>query len=183
MPDPPFPSAEFGENTRRVLAQAGTVRLPSPPPATGELYLGINPNSHEELRSGTPRFYLRSVQKVGRAKVVKRIVALDELRAVSLPPGRDKGEKAPREFRVVNDIAKTIAEAKERLIAAERDKPGVYEVCLFPDAVIYVRESAPVYVRIESEFALSAAEAAEHIEHHIGTGGCCMPVGDPVLEP
>jgi hypothetical protein len=182
MPDAPQSSSEFGDNTRRVLAQAGAVRLPSPPPASGELYLGINPHSHAELRSGAPRFFLRLVQQVGRAKVIKRIVDLDELRGIGLPPQADKGDKAPREFHVVNEIAPAIAEAKERLIAAERAQPGVYEVSLYKDAVIFVHEAAPVYVRIESEFAVSAGEAAETIEHH-GTAGCCKAPPAPSLEP
>ena len=41
---------------------------------------------------------------------------------------------------------------------------GVYEVCLFEDAVIYVPESAPVFLRIQYEFGVSAAEAAENVE-------------------
>ncbi len=175
MPDAPFHSAELDENSRKVLAQAGAVMLPYPPPASGELYIGINPHCHPELPSGAPRFFLRVVQKVGRSQVIRRIVDLNELRGISLPAGGGKEDKAARKFHTVNEIAKAIAEAKDRLIAAEKAAPGVYEVCLYEDAVIYVRESAPVHLRIEYEFGVSAAEAAENVEILTRSEPCCMP--------
>jgi hypothetical protein len=178
MPDAPIRSAEFDENCRKVLAQAGAVTLPYPPPASGELYIGISPYSHPELPSGAPRFFLRVVQKVGRSQVIRRVVDLDELRGISLPARSAKEDKAQREFHTVNEIAQAIAEAKARLIAAEKAAAGVYELCLYEDAVIYIRELAPVHLRIEYEFGVSAAEAAENVERLLHSMPCCKPM-DP----
>jgi hypothetical protein len=67
-------------------------------------------------------------------------------------------------LQTVNGIASAIEAAKQRLSEAMKVKLGVYEELLFPDAVIYVREAAPVFVRIRYEFAVTAADAAENVE-------------------
>jgi hypothetical protein len=193
----PFPSVEFGKATRDTLAKAGTVRLPYPPPASGPLFIGIYPDAKPELRSRPPRFFLRVVQKVSPIQVITRIVDLDELRGISLPatpveegtappakegtapPAKEgtappaKEGKAPREFRTVDCIDREIAQAKERLIEASKLEAGVYEEYLFEDAVIYVREAAPVFLRLQYEFGVSAAEAAENVDRLVPQSGCC----------
>ena len=159
-----FPSDELGQSTKEALARAGTVRLPYPPPASGRLFLGINPDFDANLPSGTPQFFLRLVQTVSQKQVITRILGLAELRGISLPASSRTEGGPSREFRTVNDIADDIKGAIRTLTEAERTKPGVYEVCLFEDAVIFVRESAPVFLRIQYEFAVNAVEAAENVD-------------------
>jgi hypothetical protein len=173
----PFPSDNFGLAAMEALAKAGTVMLPSPPPASGTLYLGINPHHNPDLPSAAPQYYLRLVQTVGPKQVITRIVGLDGLRGVSLPAGSTAAGGASRVFSTVNTIAEDLAHAMDALTKAKANKPGAHEVCLFKDAVIHVPESASVFVRVqhEFEFAASAAEAAEDIRTPMGpfcTRGC-----------
>jgi hypothetical protein len=155
-----------------------TVGLPSPPPASGKLYVGINPGhiaplSHPDLPSGAPLYFLRLVQNVSRYVVITRIVDLKELRGVSLP-APTKEDTARREFRTVNEVADQIIGATTTLTNAVSTKRGEYEVCLFDDAVIYVPESAPVFLRIDKGFAVSAAEAADDVENYYHRCPCPM---------
>jgi hypothetical protein len=158
------PSTDFGNGMKNLLAEAGTVTLPWPPPASGPLFMGINPDSSKDLPSGSPRFFLKSVQTVSPRQVITRITDLRELRAVSLPGEAENGEQPPRVFKTVNGIAGPIERIARRLEEAADAKPGVYEELLFSDAVIYVRETAPVLVRIEYEFGVTAADAAENVD-------------------
>jgi hypothetical protein len=142
--------------------------LPYPPPASGRLFIGINPDFIPPdsklglVRAGAPRFFLRLVQVVSPKQVITRIVDLEQLHGVSLP-----ADAALREFRTVSGIAADITSAVNKLAAAETKKRGVYEVCLFEDAVIYVPDSAKVVIRIQYEFGVSAAEAAENVDQLI----------------
>jgi hypothetical protein len=166
-----FPSDHFGPAAMEALAKAVTVMLPSPPPASGMLYLGISPHHNPDLPSVAPRYYLRLVQTVSPKQVITRIVGLDELRGVSLPASSTAVGGASREFRTVHGIAENLTRAVDALTEAKAKNPGAHEVCLFKDAVIYVPETAPVFVRVqhEFEFAASAAEAAEQVHHSMGT--------------
>jgi hypothetical protein len=181
----PFPSAHFGTATREALAKAGTVELPSPRPASGRLYLGINPDSDPELPSGAPHYFLRLVQIVSPNVVITRIVDLKEFRGVSVP-APTKEDTARRKFQTVNEIAKHIAGAISNLTNVAGSKREVYEVCLFEDAVIYVLESAPVFIRINKEFGVSAAEAGEYVERQYIYGCTCvmeLPFRPPTPPP
>ena len=89
-------------------------------------------------------------------------------------------------FRPMDGIAAEITAAVKKLSEAVAKKRGVYEVCLFEDAVIYVPEWAPVFLRIQYEFGVSAVEAAENVEILIGkaSGHCCPWQGrEPVVIP
>jgi hypothetical protein len=172
-----FPSNHFSRTTMEVLAKGGTVMLPYPPPASGRLFIGINPDFNADLPGGSPKFFLRLVQTVSPKQVITRIVDLNELRGISLPVPPNTECTTSREFRTVNEIATEIKEAKGTLTAAETAKRGVYEVCLFADAVIFVRELAPTFVKIEYEFGVSAAEAAENVDFRV-VGGSCKCGGD-----
>jgi hypothetical protein len=157
-------SNQFGQATMVALAKAATVMLPYPRPASGRLYIGINPDFDPELPGGSPKFFLRLVQTVSPNQVITRIVDLNELRGISLPAPSTKEVGPSREFRTVNGIAKEIGTATDILTKAEHTERGVYEVCLFEDAVIFVLESAPVVIQIHYEFGVSAAEAADNVE-------------------
>src|SRR5262249_35636090 len=106
--------------------------LPYPPPASGRLYVGINPDStpdfHPPLPAGPPRFFLRLVQTVSPKQVIIRIVGLKELRGISLPATSTEGGKTSQKFYTANDreIADKIKEATRSLMAAEEKERGVY---------------------------------------------------------
>jgi hypothetical protein len=153
---------------------AGAVALPSPRPATAKVWLGTSPASHSSETTLTvlPRFYLKSVQNVHNAQQITRIVSLSDLRAVDLTASRDdSGQPATFEFKTVEhpDIADAILKAKDLLEAGQRGQ----EVFLLDDAVIYVAETASVFVRIIYEFGVTAAVAAENIEICLGNMGIC----------
>jgi hypothetical protein len=159
--------------------------LPFPPPASGQLFIGINPDYIPPdpklglVLAGAPKYFLRLVQVVSRKQVITRIVDLEKLHGVSLPIG-----DGYREFRSVEGIAAHIASAVQKLNAAEAKKRGVYEVILFEDAVIFVPESAPVVLRVQNEFGVCAVEAAENVERLIRAqaGFCPCPTYTPPAE-
>ena len=166
--------------------------LPYPPPAYGRLFIGINPDfipPDDKLGlvlSGAPKFFLRLVQVVSSKQVITRIVDLAHLRGVSLPADPNEESAGLRVFRPMDGIAAEITSAVKKLTEAVAKKRGVYEVCLFEDAVIYVPEWAPVFLRIQYEFGVSAVEAAENVEILIGKapGQCCPWQGrEPVVIP
>jgi hypothetical protein len=177
-----FPSNQFGQTTKDALAKAGTVALPCPSPASGRLYLGINPDFDPHLAGGSPKFFLRLVQIVSEKQTITRIVDLNELRGISLPLPPTKEGRTAREFRTVNGIAKEIGAATDSLTRAEQVKSGVYELCLFEDAIIFVPESAPVFVQIQYEFGVYAAEAAENVEFAgMSKSNCRCQADRPIL--
>jgi hypothetical protein len=161
---PAVHSHPFSQATLDALAKAGTVMLPFPPPASGRLFVRINPDYNPHLPSGSPNYYLRLVQTVSSKQVIIRILGLNELRGVSLPAPSTREGYVSREFRSVNQIGRAIEGAITRLTDAEATEPGVYEVCLFEDAVIFVGETAPVVVQIQYEFGVCAVESAENVD-------------------
>jgi hypothetical protein len=264
------PLTDFDDDTKTILAQAGSVGLPYPSPASGPLYLGINLDQRAPLRSAPPHYYLRVVQAVSPRQVITRIVDLEELRGVSLPgvdlrlmfldgditsiptcgtnlvivaatkdgvrlrifgsrgeydsKVEEKGLKEPgpglpelrdmlpglrpphvltcedtdrvlalvtsivgktclprrqdgatRVFKTVNQIAGDILGVRKSLDAIKGDGTGGKDMLLYPDAVIFVGETAPVYVRIQYEFGITAAEAAENVECLLQSGSCPCP--------
>jgi hypothetical protein len=174
-----FPSSEFSDSTKEALATPGTIMLPYPPPATGKIFIGINPDHiPPDLKlglqlSGAPRFFLRVVQVVSPRFVITRIVDLRELRGVSVPAATTKEGGPSREFQTVSGVQKIITDAVAKLVEAEKKKAGVYEVLLFDDAVICVPESAPVCLGVKLEFAVNALEAAENVDALIARKGSC----------
>ena len=171
-----IPSIKLDLQQRLAIALAGTVSLPSPHPAYGKVSLGFNSAGRDELPSGSPRYYLKSVENVSPRQVVTRIVALNDLRAVSRPEGDAAADpKAPRVTQLVEDLlldGGTISVAKQKLEAAVKSAPGDYEIELFPVAVLHVPETAPVLVRVVFEAGVTAAESAENVQRE--GGGCCF---------
>jgi hypothetical protein len=169
-------SHPFSKGTLDALAKAGTVMLPFPAPASGRLFVRTNPDFNPHLPSGSPNYYLKLVQTVSSKHVITRILGLNELRGVSLPVPSTREGHTSREFRTVNQISREIEAAIQRLKDAEATEPGVYEVCLFEDAVIFVGETAPVVVQIQYEFGVCAAESADNVDLRTKVPIC--PCGD-----
>lgn len=159
------PSDDFTPDQKISLALAGTVRIPLPVPASGKVYLVVNPDSNAALPSGFPRYSLKHVQTVSRKQIVTRYVALNELRAVDVPSEGDGGS-SPGSWltKTVNEVGQAIQGVQSDLQNAVDQTPGVYEALLFSDAALYVREAAPVFVRIVYEFGVTAVESASHVE-------------------
>jgi hypothetical protein len=162
----PEKTEAFNLEVQRALMQSATVQFPYPPPAMGVLYLGINDLSDPELPGGTPEYFLRLVQVQGRSLAVTRILDLNEMTGLRFP--REAGSM----FRMVNEYAGEIKAAKEHLRDAQRYEPGVYEVLLFEDVVISVRETAQVLVRICLESGGTASET-EDLERSLPSRSRC----------
>jgi hypothetical protein len=167
----PTPVADFGESQRLALALTGTVALPSPYPASAEVFLGINPFHDDALPMGSPKFFLKGVQRVSAKQVTTRIFSLSALRAVGLPTatGEEYCYPTRRTHLIEGEIAEKIKTAQQHLQASAAATSGSYEVALFADAVLYVREATPVLMHIVSEFGVTAAESVE-----TGFSGCCF---------
>ena len=153
--------------------------LPSPPPASGTLSIGINsghipPDSTLGLElGGQSRFFLRLEQKVSEKQAITRIVDLKDLRGVSLPGKPTPDGKPTRDFYTVNDakIRDAIKRAAKLLHDEDKKTPGSYDTPLFEDAVIYVPESAPIHIL--HEIGLTALEAAEYVDKLYPLYQCC----------
>ncbi len=171
-----IPSIKLEVQQRLAIALAGTVSLPSPHPAHGKVSLGLHSSGRDELPAGSPRYYLKSVEHVSPRRVVTRIVALNDLRAVSRPEGDDVADsKVPRATQPVEDLlldGGAILVAKQNLEAAVKRAPGDYEIAIFPVAVLHVPETAAVLTRVVFEAGVTAAESAE-INFHREGAGCC----------
>lgn len=170
------PSIKLDVQQRLAIALAGTVALPSPYPAYGKVSLGLDSSGRDERPSACPRYYLKSVENLSARQVVTRIVALNDLRAVSRPDGDDvAASKAPRVTELVENLfldGGVILVAKQKLEAAVKRAPGDYEIVIFPVAVLHVPETAAVLTTVVSHAGVTAAESAEIILHTEGAG-CC----------
>lgn len=165
----------FSHQQEAAFALAGTVALPSPPPASGPLSLGCNAGRRNSANPVIPRFYLKSVQRVSDRQLINRIFDLEELRAVSLPGSDDCGREPPRRILVADDdeVACRIASATGQLeeAAAKQGPNRNFEVELFACAVAYIRESTPVLTQIQYEYGVTAAESSENVCYLEGMAG------------
>jgi hypothetical protein len=159
----PTPSTALGRNQRLALALVGTVPLPSPIPATGRVFIGISPYHDDALPTASLRYFLKSVQTVSAKQVITRIFNLVELRAVSLPTATGEEYAYPtRETHLIEgQILDEIKRAQQLLLQAATAQPEVFELLLYEDAVLYVREDAPVLLHQVFEYGATAAECAE----------------------
>jgi hypothetical protein len=161
----PTPSSELGSNQRLALTLVGTVQLPSPVPATGRVFIGINPHHDEALPTASPQFFLKSVQTVSSRHVITRIFDLAHLRAVGLPAATGEEYAYPtRETHLLEgNILDEIKRAQQllRQAATTTTQPEALELLLYEDAVLHVREDAPVLLHQVFEYGATAAECAE----------------------
>jgi len=137
-----------------ALQLAGTVALPSPPPATGsvEIDLGINPSV----------IYLRIIHRVNPKLTIIRSVSLENVRVICTKWEADApAGAAGRPPASASWACKTIAEFRPLL--EQRIAAGSGSRVPFPwlqNAVVYVSEQAPVLMQVD--VGLTAAESAEY---------------------
>ncbi|WP_148599170.1 hypothetical protein [Aquisphaera giovannonii] len=154
------PPPDFQQDRILALVLAGTVSLPSTPPATGDLFLTRDPEPIPDLTAfgvlPTP-YFIKIVQVVSPLCVVTRTLALKDLRAVTIPDPEEAGREQPR--RVTLPLARIVGHIEK----LARDLGDEVEHLLFEKAVIHVPEGAQVLVRVDSYFGVTAAEAAQHL--------------------
>lgn len=143
-----------------TLLLAGTVGLPSPPPATGT----VDVVTVECRDAATPSdLYLRVTHRVGSRMTLVRTVRLTDVRVIrAVWPDQEEDAhpvaKTPREFL-------PLAEAQARPDGA--NSPWLTK------AVLYVLEAAPVLLQVE--VGMTAAESADY--YPPVDGGGRMPGG------
>lgn len=176
------PVCEFDRDQRAAFALSATIPLPCPFPASGRISLGIMPRPNDDVDD---RYYIKIVEDVGDQQRVTRLVALEDVRGIRLRPSDD--EYAPLKdwtLLTAEDFQVPIQEVKDRLKLAADGNGRAFEIPLFTAAnntdpqlqgIVYVPETAPTLVR--TEYAVSAAEAAEHprsLARGSGGAGCCL---------
>ena len=166
------PSGPFSSRQAVVFALAGTVALPSPRPATGQVFLGVTSkhNGNPLLPTAFPKYYVKSIETVNDSLRITRIINLDDLKAIGFITRATLSHPETFETKTVDhkDIVKSLEAGIKGLV----DGNGGEEVLLFEAVVLYVPEGAPVFVRIVREFGVTAAMAAENVESCVLTV-CC----------
>jgi hypothetical protein len=141
---------EFQREQRVAFALAGTVALPSPFPAAARVLLGIYPVT-------TPRgdLYLKLIHVASETSLVTRIIWLEDVRGIRVPPKDETGELLGLHgwpLLLPGEVREAAEETKAKA------KPSD-ELELYRRAIIYVPEAAPVVTRFE--FGMTAAESSE----------------------
>jgi hypothetical protein len=132
-----------------LLHLAGTVRLPSPPPATGTVSIADFNASTLDPAS----IVLRLTHKVSDSLDLSRLIHLTDVRGIRAlwePPSL----ATPHPARTFKKAAEVVAAAVAFLKATPNNPIWLTE------AVVYVGESTPLVLVVEA--ALSAAESAEY---------------------
>ena len=173
MPTSPFPSDELGAEQRLAFALAGTVALPSPFPASGQLSLGTTAGGARNFVSETSDHYLRLVHVISPKLVITRFLALEDVRAVSLP-GKTLADPRQSLTRSDSNFSQVIDKAKTQL--TKGPKAGLNETVVFPDVIIYVPETAPVLLRLAYEFGVTAAESVSNLSLFTLDRSVCSPL-------
>jgi hypothetical protein len=134
-----------------LLHLAGTVRLPSPYPATGT----VTVVAFEADRFDPYGTVLQLTHRVGDRLDVSRVFRLSDVRAIDAPWPSEKGgyqgtaAPASRELKLSADVVDFFA---------RRD--GDYGSVRLEKAAVYLPEAAPVVLHVDA--AQTAAESAEY---------------------
>jgi hypothetical protein len=149
---------------------AGTVRLPSPPPSTGCVWI-VAPRDPSNYDPRTLVF--RVVHRISSRLYVERLVHRSDIRAINAPwevigkdgkpiigkdgkPTTEHCYKTPEQFwDILGAFLKTL-------------QPFNTDALWLINAVVYVPELAPVV--LVAEAALTAAESAEYYPPLVGDG-------------
>ena len=179
-----------------ALQLAGTVRLPSPAPATGSVSIVVKaPDDGLE-----PDIYLKVVNNQGLKVQISRTIHLRDVAAIQSPAFAPNGNGNGHDvgFGYVNGngisrpsaAVKTGREVKALVRAALARKPpangngnghgdGTSILHFLDDAVVFVPESAPVL--LSSHAGMTAAESAGYLApmsaaHGVGTTTFCEDI-------
>jgi hypothetical protein len=198
---PPIPPESKGaealalDTEQRVAMQlAGTVSIPSPPPAVGSVTI-VAPLDH----AGKPgdELFLRVDHRVSRKLLIRRHVRLADVRLVQAPRGlfdgtpMMRGSLAPDprhgewENRGTAEVASLAREKLARQAAADGHghgnghHNGELAVPWLSHAIVHVPEAAPVLLNVEA--GMTAAESAEYYPP-VGVEGCPRPHAMPFEE-
>ena len=137
-----------------MLHLAGTVRLPSPPPATGTVTLLTPPEGKIDPNA----LVLRVTHQISGRLVLERLVRLADVRVVIACCPRGGGD-GPRPF---------LAEELRSMAVEQARGQGDQEPVWLTGASVYVTESAPVVLNVEA--ALTASESTEYYPPLVGDG-------------
>jgi hypothetical protein len=148
---------DFMKEHTSALAVTGTVELPFPFPASGQVYV-IAPTK----QLGLPAHFIKIVQIVNERQFQTWFVEPVHVRAVRIPSGDGDKAKAFGGW-----ILKADVELKNTIEAGVKDvesNKGQNQILLYPQAIVLVHESAPVITRYE--FVMTAAECGEQFGHY-----------------
>jgi hypothetical protein len=130
----------FLEEHKTALYLTGTVAIPSPYPAHARVYVVA---SAKEL--GTGLTLIKIVQILDETHFATWFVNLDDVAAIRLPGPHSADKSLP----FGGWIVKPADEFRKKAIESHKDEKGKSDVLLHQQAVVLVRESAPVIARFE----------------------------------
>jgi hypothetical protein len=147
---------DFHPSHQAAIKLAGTVALPSPFPAFGEVHIVVAPED------GDYETYLRIVHTVTGKRIITRFVRLADVRAIRAPE-KPEASGSPDTWPLIGpkDIHRRIAK-QEKALLAQATKSGVScEAEWLGAAIVYVPEAAPVLHR--NDIGVTAAVSAEDV--------------------
>jgi hypothetical protein len=156
----------FSITQQNALLLAGTVALPSPIPAIGQVWVVII------SENGENEFYIKIVQVVSDKRIITRFVRLADVRAIRTPAA-DAAERGPENWPLI-----TFKELRRRIDKKVGDLPKKepapetpVEIKLYEAAIVYVPEAAPALHR--DEVGVTAAVSAEDVGFSGPYAPCC----------
>jgi hypothetical protein len=162
---------DFSLIQQNALLLAGTVALPSPIPAVGQVSIVITP------ATGDSEFYIKIVQVVSDKRIITRFVRLADIRAIrAASAGESRYD--PENWPIIK--AKELQDHVDKKVdelSKKKGGPGAaVEIKLFDAAIVYVPEGAPVLHR--DEVGVTAAVSAEDVGFSAPHGpGCERELG------
>jgi hypothetical protein len=148
---------DFPKHFHKAHALAGTVAVPSPFPASGELFV-----VPKEPKPPTDRRYVKLVQIVHDQHFRTWFIDWDDIRGADVPDTSGNGNA----WKFIHG-AQVRADLKKHEAGAKAPEDPVYA-----KAIIHLHKAAPVITR--HEFATAAAESIEE-----PTWFACNPNNDP----
>jgi hypothetical protein len=156
---------EFHTCHHDALTLAGTVALPSPYPACGEVSVVVSRHGEDF------EVFVKILQVVSERRIITRFVRPEDIRAIRGYPA-SAGGGGPETWPVlgIKKLQGELDKKSKELIA--KAKTGIFdESSWFSAAVVYVPESAPVLHR--NEVGVTAAVSAEEVAFADAWSGCC----------
>jgi hypothetical protein len=160
-----------------MLHLAGTVQLPSPPPATGSVTI-VAPGPGQ---LAAEVLMLALSHEISHRLFLERLIRLTDVRAIQAiwPPGPAQvQEQGTPEEAELEPTFKTASEIRALALAFAASFATVPPPIWLKKAVVYLPESAPVILRVEA--GLTAAESADYYPPLISSGPHIRPRCDQI---